>query len=249
MQIARNPLQALKSACRYVGLELRFTKQGHVILFLPLLVYNLLAFVFVILNYLINNVCYLQPNGQPEWDSPTAPPLKNKLSKERLNEIKGKILKKAEITFSEEDLIQLFDTLEPAQRAEMIGKSFRGHIVRANCFLDLVDRVLVRPLMALGFAWNKRYRTQHIGDPLLMSWKELLFFPFPIWGNVGLTSIIFRGKHQATMNYDHQPWQDFFRVLDSGDETGTRVYLGLWTAREKTGGWFTLTVRNDVDTI
>lgn len=243
-------LQPVKSACKCCGLELRFTKQGHVILFLPLFVYHLLAYAFAIVNYLINNVCYLQPNGQPEWDNPTSPALQNnKLSEERMKEIKDLILRKALVTFSEEDLIQLFDSLKPAERAEMIGKTFRGHIVRASCFLDLVDRILVRPLMSLGFAWNKRYRTQHVGDPLLTSWREWLFFPLPIWGNVGLTSIIFRGKHQATMNYDHQPWQDYFRILDSGDETGARVYLGLWTAREKTGGWFTLTVRKDVETI
>jgi len=249
MSMIKSPLDLVKNTCKYCGLELRFTKQGQVILFVPLLVYHWLAYTFMVLNYLINNACYLQRNGQPEWDSPTPPVPQNKLSKEKKKELTDLILKKTLVTLSEEDLIQLFDGLEPAERTEMIGKSFRGHIVRANCFLDLVDRVLIRPLMFLGFAWNKRYRTQHVGDPLLMSWKDWLFFPLPIWGNVGLTSIIFRGKHQATMNYDHQPWQDYFRVLDNGDETGARVYIGLWTAREKTGGWFTLTVRADVETV
>jgi len=245
----RNPLYFVKWTGEICGLELRYTKSGEFILMLPLLVYHFCSFILFPINFLINFACYLQLNGQPEWDSPTPPAIKNKCSEERLKEIKMLILTKSDVRFCEEELIQVFDTLPPADRKDMIGKSYRGHIVHANCFLDVVDVVLVRPLSWLGFAWNKRYRTQHVGDPLLMSWKEKIFFPFPMWGNVGLTSIIFRDKHQATMNYDHQPWQDYFRVLDSGNETGHRVYMGLWTAREKTGGWFTLTVRKGLETI
>lgn len=236
------------------GLELRRSKNGQWILFLPLVVYNLCALFFCILNYLINNVCYVQFNGAPEWDSPNAQKIEPQASKDRLTSLRSQLLDVSlrhacENTYDEAELVQLFDTLKPAEREELTGKTFRGQIVRSGCFLDVVDRTLVWALAILGFAWNKRYRTQHVGDPLLLSWNERLFFPMPIWGNVGMTSIMFRGKHQATMNYDHQPWQDHFRVLDDGKQTGRVVYLGLWTAREKCGGWFTLTVREDVETV
>lgn len=256
--VLRNPLlpliwalQWIQSFCaRRFGLEIRFTKAGHTIVFLPLLAYNFCAFIFSPLNYLINNICYLQPNGQPEWDSPALqPPLKERVSDDRIAQIRKQLLAKEIETFGEHEIVQLFDTLKPATRVDLIGKSYRGHIVRCGCFLDLVDKVLVRPLMTLGFVWGKRYRSQHVGDPLLMCWKEKIFFPFPIWGNVGMTGIQWRGEHQATMNYDHQPWQDFFRILDDGQHSGNRVYLGVWSAREKTGGWFTLTLRRDVETI
>jgi hypothetical protein len=223
-------------------------------LFLPLAVYHFCALFFFVLNYVINNVCYMQFNGAPEWDSPSTKKLELKASSNRLASLRSQLLDlssrhSCERTFDEAELVQLFDTLKPAECNELIGKTFRGQIIRCGCFLDLVDRTLLRGLTALGFAWNKRYRTQHVGDPLLMSWNERFFFPLPIWGNVGMTSIAFRGKHQATMNYDHQPWQDYFRVLDDGQETGNVVYLGLWTAREKCGGWFTLTLRKNVETL
>lgn len=235
--------------CKRIGLELRNTKQGHTILFLPTIVYTWLCYMLFSINFIIHLACYCQRNGLPEWGSPTPPAFKNKISAERIKELKDRLLCKAEMTFAEEELVQVFDSLEPAQRSDMIGKSYRGHIVRSGCFLDLVDKVIVAPLKKLGFQWGKRYRTQHIGDPLLMCFRDKYFFPLPLWGNVGLSSIEFRNKHQVTMNYDHQPWQDYFRVLDDGKRTGDAVYLGLWTDREKTGGWFTLTVRRDVETL
>lgn len=230
------------------GAEIRKTQHGHTILFFPQGVYHFFAFSFWGLNYFLNNVCYFQNNGLPEWDCRFETE-KLSMPQERLVQLKRQILAKELVTFKEEEVVALFDTLRPATREDLIGKSYRGHIVRSGCFLDVVDKHLVRPLMELGFSWGKRYRTQYIGDPLLCSWKDQVFFPLPIWGNVGMTSIQWRGQHQATMNYDHQPWQDFFRILDDNQESNGRVYLGVWTAREKTGGWFTLTLRPNIETL
>lgn len=59
----------------------------------------------------------------------------------------------------------------------------------------------------------------------------------------------YRGKTQATMRYCHQPWNDFFRVLDDGAESGSVTLLGVWCTREKNGGWFTLTHDATVETL
>merc|ERR1719329_577511 len=101
--------------------------------------------------------------------------------------------------------------------------------------------------MELGFTWGKRFPTQHIGDPLMLAWKEKVFFP--ILGNASTASSLWRNKHQATITYDHQPWQDFLRVLDDHDQSNGVVYLCAWTLREKTGGWFTLTLRPTVEAV
>ena len=67
-----------------------------------------------------------------------------------------------------------------------------------------------------------------------------MYFPLPAWGNVSMMNINYRGKDQATMRYCHQPWNDHFRLLDDGSTSGKLVMLGVWCAREKNGGWFTL---------
>jgi hypothetical protein len=54
-----------------------------------------------------------------------------------------------------------------------------------------------------------------------------------------MVDMVFRNQMMATMRYDAHPWNDYFAVLSDSD--GKLVLLGLWTHREKTGGWFTLT--------
>lgn len=54
----------------------------------------------------------------------------------------------------------------------------------------------------------------------------------------------FRGVSTATMRYDLHPWNDFFAVLRQNEKE--LVLLGLWTHREKTGGWFTLTFDSSI---
>jgi hypothetical protein len=75
----------------------------------------------------------------------------------------------------------------------------------------------------------------------MVNWDRRVFCPLPAWGNVGVCDMVFRNKSVATMNYDYQPWKDYFAVLRPDGQLGGMVLLGLWTSREKTGGWFTLT--------
>ena len=106
--------------------------------------------------------------------------------------------------------------------------------------LDLAEWFIIRPLSFLGIKWGKRYRTQHQGDPLLFRWMDKVYFPIPIWGNVGMTDIRWREDATATMNYDHQPWKDYFKIISNED--GKVVLLGVWSHKHIAGGWFTLTL-------
>jgi hypothetical protein len=49
------------------------------------------------------------------------------------------------------------------------------------------------------------------------------------------------------MVYDNQPWQDHFRILDDGKDSGQIMLLGIWCCHEKIGGWFTLQQFNELD--
>jgi len=147
----------------------------------------------------------------------------------------------------ERNLMQLFDSLPPAQPEMLRGKAFRGRILMCGRFLDLINLCLIQPIRLAGIKWGKRYRTQYVGDPLCFTWLERLHFPSPTWGNVGMHSVDYRGRPHATMAYDHQPWMDMFAVLDDGATSGRLKFLGLWCHRQKCGGWFTLTELKGVD--
>jgi hypothetical protein len=56
-----------------------------------------------------------------------------------------------------------------------------------------VDNTLGR-LDMFGGQWGKRYRSAHIGDPLVLNFGERLFIPLPIWGNVSIPNTEYRGK-------------------------------------------------------
>lgn len=223
-----------------------------IIIHFPNFLYTTCTSIFWGLNLLINTAVYFSPFTLPAWDIDKnyAPEkIANYVGAPRLKEIKKVLLSSNEFErFNEIELMQLFDTLKPASQTDMIGKTWRGKIVNCYCFLDLADIFIVRPLGLLGFKWGKRYVTKFTGDPLLFSWLDRVFFPIPLWGNVGIHEIVFRGKSNATMVYDYQPWQDYFRVLDDGSESGKIVMLGLWTTRETNGGFFTLTYMPDVET-
>ncbi|MFQ3171937.1 MAG: hypothetical protein ACI9DG_001975 [Oleispira sp.] len=73
-------------------------------------------------------------------------------------------------------------------------RAWKGKILRTNnSVLDLAEWCIIRPLSFLGIKWGKRYRTQHQGDPLLFRWADKVYFPIPIWGNVGMN---IRGSKQ-----------------------------------------------------
>jgi len=242
----------------YSGYSIRLTSPkmenstSKIIIFFPNFVYTIGTSLFCGLNLLINTCVYFSPFKLPAWDiDPNFSPAKisNFVDTARLNEIKRVILSTNEFErFNEIELMQLFDTLKPATQSDMVGRTWRGKIINCYCFLDIADIFIIRPLSYLGFKWGKRYRTKYTGDPLLFSWMDRIFFPLPLWGNVGIHEIVFRGKSNATMVYDYQPWQDYFRVLDDGSVSGNIVMLGLWCTRESNGGFFSLTYMPDVET-
>jgi len=147
--------------------------------------------------------------------------------------------------FNENELMQLFDTLPPAVNSDMLC-NWRGRVVHTGSLLDVVNHTLGQ-LERIGWRWGKRYRSNYIGDPLVLNIWNVLIVPVPVWGNVSLPMIEYRNKVNATMVYDNQPWQDYFRVLDDGRETGKKMLLGIWSSHEKVGGWFTLEQSDALD--
>jgi hypothetical protein len=159
-----------------------------------------------------------------------------------LDQIKAEILEQQDIAYDEEDLVRLYDSLpNVSAKEDLVGNAWKGKILRTNgSVLDLAEWFIIRPLSFLGVKWGKRYRTQHQGDPLLFRWADKVYFPIPIWGNVGMTDIRWREDATATMNYDHQPWKDYFKMITNED--GKVVLLGVWSHKHIAGGWFTLTL-------
>lgn len=213
----------------------------------PPIAYDLIQLGLFPLNYLIGLATAAQA-GESKWNETGFDKRKLVGTGKAIETLKAEILNEEDIAFNEEDLVRLYDAL-PAAEAEkdLIGRSWRGRVLRTNgSVLDVVEWLLVRPLKAMGVNWGKRYRSRDMGDPLLLNWNGKFYFPFPAWGNVGMTDIRWRGVPTATMNYDHQPWKDYFKVLvNEGDNV---VLLGVWTHKDVAGGWFTLTLEPDVPT-
>jgi len=67
--------------------------------------------------------------------------------------------------------------------------------------------------------------------------------PGLILGNVDLLEVNLRGVNSAAMAYNQNPWIDHFRVLNSSN--GTTVLLGIFSVRQRHGGWFMLRSRPD----
>lgn len=222
-------------------------KNKRTVIFYPPLTYDLAQFAMFPLNYAISGLCYLQPK-KSIWNNNGFETQDVSGTGKSVDELRQDLLKPADIVFHEQDLVRLYDALPcVSAKEDLIGRTWRGKIVRTNhSVLDLAERALVRPLTKLGFAWGKRYRSADKGDPLLVSWKDKIFAPIPIWGNVGMTDIRWRGEATATMNYDHQPWKDYFKLLTN--ENGKIVLLGVWTHKHIAGGWFTLTLDENTPT-
>jgi hypothetical protein len=242
----------------FVGLGGRLRlSNGHASVFMPLWVYDMCANLLFGINWAIGATTFclnaLPLQSSPDWNTkPDLSPDKIASSPEALDgagleKMKLAILQDKSPWMNERHLVQLFDSLEPAKPETLRGKAYRGRILRCGRFLDLADLFVVQPLRLLGLKWGKRYRAQYVGDPLCVTWLERLHIPLPAWGNVGMHGITYRGRNCATMAYDHQPWHDMFVVLDDGSASGRIKVLGLWTHRQKSGGWFTLTELPEID--
>lgn len=213
----------------------------------PSAVYDLSQFVMFPLNYLIGGLCHLQP-GKSVWNEDGFEHQSLQGSGKSLDEIKAGILSGSDAVYNEADLVLLYDSLPKVNaRTDLVNRTWNGKILRTNAsVLDLAELAIIKPLSKLGIKWGKRYLTQHKGDPLLMRWADKVYFPIPIWGNVGMTDICWRGAATATMNYDHQPWKDYFKLLSNN--SGKMVLLGVWTHKHIAGGWFTLTLDESIPT-
>lgn len=173
------------------------------------------------------------------------------LDESGLEELKARIMNyETKIaTEREEDVVQLFDTLEPAVSSTMVGHTFRGSIVITDSMLDVLQYP-IKWLRSVNVGLGKRFFTPYYGDPLIVRLpNNEIIIPFPFLGNVGLHELEYRGKKQATMVYDNQPWMDQFRILDDGKDSGGEVtVLGVWNVRDVAGGWFVLTQIKDLTT-
>ena len=225
-------------------------KNRKLVIFFPSYFYDTLNHICYPLNYLISNLCYILPTRNSIWSEPGFERGNlGSLSISDISTVRSDILEGKDIAYDEKKLVALYDSL-PAVSAEgdLIGRTWNGRVLRTNwSVLDIPEWLLIRPLGLLGFSWGKRYLTQHTGDPLLIRWMDTLYFPLPVWGNVGMVDIRWRGVSTATMNYDYQPWKDYFRLLLNENEKV--VLLGVWTNKAVAGGWFILTLDQTVPTV
>lgn len=211
----------------------------------PVIIYDFIQWFFFPVNYVLGLLCYIQPQHSI-WNEEGFEKQDLTGSGIALDELTGQILSKKSHIHTEADILRLFDTLPTVSaNKDMTNRVWEGKILRTNrSALDFAYYAIHLPLKLLGFQWGKRYCTANKGDPLFLRWLNLVYLPLPIWGNVGMIDIRWRGETTATMNYDHQPWRDYFRLLSTDDDKV--VMLGVWTHKHIAGGWFTLTLDKSV---
>lgn len=221
---------------------------GTVQITAPEWLYDLLALVFYPINWLIAAIAARAPApyNRPDWPTdPDLAPDKLPPPTRDLAELSRIVRARDDTRLVDRDVWSLFDSLPAPTTSQVIG-NWRGKVVYTGSWLGPAW-LLERPCRALGIQWGKRYFSPYRGDPLIFILWGRIVYPMPLWGNVSLPEIAFRGKCGATMVYDHQPWKDHFRVLDDGRESGRRMLLGNWMSREKLGGWFTLEEAPELD--
>ena len=148
-------------------------KNKKLIFFYPSIVYDLLQHICYPINYLLGLLCYILPTRHSKWSEINYKQIQ--LIGTGKKDIKEDLINQKNIVYNEEDLVLLFDQCQPIQAEELIGNTWNGKIIRTNrSLLDIAEWLLVRPLGLFGFKWGKRYRTQHVGDPLLVRWLNFI---------------------------------------------------------------------------
>jgi len=152
-------------------------RNGKVVVYLPLFVYDLSVYGFWWLNIAITTF---------------AGSIRRKGSAGSVSggSVTAALRAKTRAVLSEEDVLKLFDTLPGATTEDMIA-NWRGRVVHTGSFLDIVDDAL-GSWDRFGVYWGKRYRSRQVGDPLVLNFWDKVFLPAPIWGNVGVPVTDFR---------------------------------------------------------
>lgn len=171
--------------------NVRLAPNKKLVFYFPLAVYDVIARLAWTVNFAINAAPAYQPCGAPAWhdDKALAPGAVGDMAPAALGQLKQRLLAQADERFEEKEVVQLFDSLKEANTDLLIEKTWKGHVVRSGSVLDLAEWALVRPLTMLGFGWGKRYRSRHVGDPLLLNFMEKVYVPLPAWGNVSMLNV------------------------------------------------------------
>lgn len=211
--------------------------------------YDLCVLVFFLFNWVVATAAARFPRSYVRKDWPLDPnlgPRKLPPPRQSLDDLSAIIRRRDNTPLDDDSIWNLFDSLPPPATNEMFG-TWRGKVLRSGSILTIPSVFGETPNRWIGCDWGKRFLTPYKGDPLIwIGWKKLIV-PLPVWGNVSMPESSMRGEVGATMVYDHQPWQDHFRILDDGKISGRRMLLGMWMSREKNGGWFTLEEMPELD--
>ncbi|MCC1498152.1 DUF4334 domain-containing protein [Alcanivorax sp. 1008] len=212
---------------------------------IPGLIYDFAQWVMFPANYFISVLCWLQPGGSI-WNESAAQCGSVEDTGKSLDKLRVEILVGLNVAHDQRDLLSLFDSLPSVQaEKDLVGRAWKGKILRTNrSVLDLAEWLIIKPASYLGLSWGKRFKTRHKGDPLFFCWLDRIYVPVPVWGNVAVTDVRWRGECTATMTYDQQAWRDYFKVLLRSN--GDLVLLGVCTHKHTVAGWFTLTLDESV---
>lgn len=153
----------------------------------------------------------------------------------------------SEKPYKEEQLIQLFDSLEPLDSNLMLKKQFDGFVVPCSPHqvLNLVFPSNQGKLKDLK--WGKVFFSRHESEPIVLNYKKKYYFSLPGSGTTSLIDIKFRDKLSAAMQYQIVPVTDHFRILREKSSEGGLMLLGMYMMKEKLGGFFVL--REDCESV
>lgn len=116
--------------------------------------------------------------------------------------------------YTNDDILPLFDQLDPVNIDEMIG-TWKGGKFDAGKSPDPINW------------YGKRFNSAYDAEPLLASKPDGTIYSFDKWGMAQLREIKFRDKVSGSLIYNQKPLMDYFRKID--DDT----LLGLGEMKGK----------------
>lgn len=124
-----------------------------------------------------------------------------------------------------ENLMPLFEQLEPASADFMIGQ-WHGGKFDGGEDPDPINW------------YGKRFESRTHVEPLLCSKEDGTVYAWDKWGAAQLREVEFGGKVQACLIYDEKPMMDYFRkvnenlVIGLGDIKGLPTDFFFWLERD-----------------